>query len=158
MPRADDAFCCLGTTIKTAGSREAFRAVDFDATFAFAQAARAAGAARFFLVSSSGASARSRVFYSRVKGEIEDAVARLPFEAVVLLRPSLLLGERAQARLGERLGEPLLALAAPLLVGPLRKYRAIEAGVVAKAALALAREGGKGRRVVESDELQRLGG
>ncbi len=115
LPPADDAFCCLGTTIKVAGSQAAFRAVDFDAALAFARAARAAGATRLGVVSALGADATSSVFYNRVKGELEQAVKTLGFDCVLLARPSLLLGDRAAlgqpTRVGERIGA---ALNAPL--------------------------------------------
>jgi uncharacterized protein YbjT (DUF2867 family) len=115
LPPADDAFCCLGTTIKAAGSQAAFRAVDFDAALAFARAARAAGATRLGVVSALGADASSSVFYNRVKGELEQAVKTLGFDCVLLARPSLLLGDRSALgqppRTGERIGA---ALSAPL--------------------------------------------
>ncbi len=115
LPPADDAFCCLGTTIKVAGSQAAFRAVDFDAALSFARAARAAGATRLGVVSALGADAASRVFYNRVKGELEQAVKTLGFDCVLLARPSLLLGDRSAlgqpTRVGERIGA---ALNAPL--------------------------------------------
>jgi uncharacterized protein YbjT (DUF2867 family) len=111
LPPADDAFCCLGTTIKTAGSQAAFRAVDFDAALAFARAARTCGASRLGVVSALGADASSSVFYNRVKGELEQAVKTLGFECVLLARPSLLLGDRAAlgqtVRTGERIGAAL---------------------------------------------------
>ena len=94
----DEAFCCLGTTIRKAGSQEAFRKIDFEATLAFARLAKRSGATRFYLVSSTGADARSRVFYSRVKGEIEAALHAVGFDTLVILRPSLLLGERSESR------------------------------------------------------------
>ena len=100
----DDAFCALGTTIKTAGSRAAFRRVDFGYVVAFARAARAVGARRFMLVSAIGASARSRIFYLRVKGETEEAVAALGYPALHIFRPGLLLGQRAESRPREALG------------------------------------------------------
>jgi uncharacterized protein YbjT (DUF2867 family) len=106
-----DVYCCLGTTIAKAGSQEAFRAVDFDAVVALARWAKAAQARRFLLVSAMGADARSRVFYNRVKGEAEDAVRREGPASVVVLRPGLLDGPRAEFRLGERVG---LALTRPL--------------------------------------------
>jgi uncharacterized protein YbjT (DUF2867 family) len=105
LPPADDAFCCLGTTIKVAGSQAAFRAVDFDAALAFAHAARAAGATRLGVVSALGADASSRVFYNRVKGELEQAVRTLGFDCVLLARPSLLLGDRSALGQPERTGE-----------------------------------------------------
>ncbi len=108
LPRADEVYLALGTTIKVAGSQEAFRAVDFDANLAVAKAALGAGARRVGLVSAMGADARSKVFYSRVKGELEDALEQLPFEGLVIARPSLLVGNREvlgqPTRRGEELG------------------------------------------------------
>ena len=136
LPAVDDAFCCLGTTIKVAGSQQAFRAVDFDAALKFARAAHAAGATRMGLVSALGASARSGVFYNRVKGELEQAVVALGFESVVIARPSLLLGDRAAlgqpARTGERIAA---ALTTPLGWLMPRAVRPIHAATVARALL-----------------------
>lgn len=165
--RCDDAFCCLGTTIKAArstssgraGSRAAFRAVDHAAVLAFAWAAQRAGAQRFFVVSALGADAGSRVFYNRVKGEMEDALQVLGFATLAVFRPSLLLGRRVQSRFGERIMAAILWLAEPLLLGRLRKYRAIDAGVVARAMLRCSfGRPGQGRLVFLSDEIQDLGG
>jgi len=156
--RCDDAFCCLGTTIRQAGSKEAFRAVDHGAVLAFAWLARRNGAERFFVVSALGADAQSRVFYNRVKGETEAALAVLDFKTLGIFRPSLLLGPRTARRLGERVGEGLLWLVEPLLLGGLRKYRAIQAEVVARAMLRCSfGQGGKGVLVFPSDEIQDLG-
>lgn len=154
LPATDDAFCCLGTTIKKAGSQEAFRAVDHDAVLAFAKAARKAGARRFLLVSALGANARSRIFYNRVKGEAEKDLEAVGFESLVLLRPSLLLGERTESRPGEHVATLVSKALGPLL----RPFsgRPIEARTVARAMLALAREGA-GVRVAPSGELQELG-
>lgn len=157
--RCDDAFCGLGTTIKAAGSREAFRAVDHAAVLALAWAARRNGARRFFLVSSLGADAGSRVFYTRVKGETEEALQVLGFETLAIFQPSLLLGRRAQSRAGEKFMSAVLWLAEPLLFGRLRKYRPIEAGVVARAMLRCSfGRPGQGLLVFPSDEIQDLGG
>jgi uncharacterized protein YbjT (DUF2867 family) len=136
LPAVDDAFCCLGTTIKVAGSQQAFRAVDFDAALNFARAARAAGAARLGLVSALGANARSSVFYNRVKGELEQAVVALGYDCVVIARPSLLLGDRAALGQPVRTGERIAAA----LTGPLgwlmpRAVRPIQAATVARALL-----------------------
>ena len=109
LPAADEAYLALGTTIAVAGSREAFRAVDFDANLAVAKAAGAAGARRVGLVSAMGADARSRVFYSRVKGELEEALSALPLDALVIARPSLLLGDRDRLGQSRRRGEHLAA-------------------------------------------------
>jgi uncharacterized protein YbjT (DUF2867 family) len=157
-PDADEAFCCLGTTIAVAGSQAAFRAVDFDAVLAFARAARAAGVRRFAAVSALGADASSRSFYTRTKGEAEAALAALGFDSLVLARPSLLAGDRAAlgqpARAGERLALALSAPLAPLI--PLA-WRPIAAERVARALLLALRQGQPGTRVVESAELQTLG-
>ena len=157
--RCEDAFCCLGTTIKAAGSREAFRAVDHAAVLAFAWAAQRAGAQRFFVVTALGADPGSRVFYNRVKGETEAALEVLDFSTLGIFRPSLLLGRRAKSRPGERFLSVLLWIAEPMLVGRLRKYRAIEAGVVARAILRCSfGRPGRGTLVFPSDEIQDLGG
>ena len=155
----DDAFCCLGTTIKRAGSQAAFRAVDHVAVLAFAWAARRNGAQRFFVISSLGANARSRVFYNRVKGETEEALEVLAFKTLAIFRPSLLLGPRPETRLGERVGEVIMWLAEPLLLGGLRQYRAIEAEVVARAMLRCSfGQAGQGVLIFPSDEIQDMAG
>ena len=150
---ADDVFCCLGTTLSQAGSKEAFYKVDF--LYVVTLAALAAGnfASQFVVVSSMGAAADSRIYYSRVKGEMEAAVRQAPFRAIHIFRPSLLLGERAQPRLGERVGAVLLRVLQPLLRGPLRKYRPVSGAAVAAAMLRAAEEDGGGVRVHLSDEL-----
>ncbi len=152
-----DVFCCVGTTIAAAGSQEAFRRVDHDIPVKAARVASAAGARHFLLVTAAGADAGSRIFYNRVKGETEAAVAELPFQGVALLRPSLLLGERDERRPAEALAQRVAPLLSPLLRGPLRRYRAIHADTVAAAMVRLAREGVSGTRAVESDEIERLG-
>jgi len=154
LPRVDEVYLALGTTIKVAGSQEAFRAVDFDANLAVGRAALASGARRAGLVSAMGASAKSRIFYSRVKGELEDAIAALPFEGVVIARPSMLAGDRASLGQPVRPGEGY-ALALSRLMGPLipKNYRSIAAADVAKALLArvpLAR----GREVLPSGAMR----
>jgi len=147
----DAAVCCLGTTIKTAGTKERFRRVDYEYVLAFARAAKRAGAKHFVVVTSLGANPRSALFYNRVKGEIEQALTELAFPSLSIVRPSLLLGERAELRLGERLFTPLSRVLP-------RRYRGIEARTVARAIVRLLQEPAQGRRVVPSDELQALGG
>ena len=154
LPNAQDVFCCLGTTIKQAGSQEAFRRVDFDYVLAIARAGLRGGAGQFLLVSAIGADPNSRVFYSRVKGETEAAVRQLPYRAIQIFRPSLLLGERSEFRLGERiamLAAPLIALA---LVGRLRRYRPIPAAMVAAAMISVAKEAPRGPNVFEYDGME----
>lgn len=156
LPPVTDAFCALGTTIKKAGSKEAFRAVDFDAVLAFAKAAKHRGATRFYVVTALGADARSWVFYNRVKGEIEAALGALGFASLAVVRPSLLTGERAEHRAGERLAQQVTALFAPVV-----KHfdaRPIEGRTVALALKALAHAPPQGARVYLSGELHALAG
>lgn len=142
----DDVYCCLGTTIRKAGSRPAFERVDYHMVVDLARATQKAGAHRFLVVSAAGASPTSPAFYSRVKARMEEAVSALPFEAVRIVRPSLLLGARAESRPGERLGQLVAPLLAPLLRGPLAKYRPVEAADVARALVELAFRPGRGAR------------
>jgi uncharacterized protein YbjT (DUF2867 family) len=151
FPRVDDVFCCLGTTIAAAGSRAAFRRVDYDYPLAIARAALAAHARQFLFVSAMGADPRSKVFYSRVKGELEQAVAGLGYRSVVAFRPSLLAGDRQQHRLGERAA---LAVLQPLRFLVPRKYRPVAAVAVAQAMLTCASRGHAGFTVIESDAMQ----
>ena len=156
LPAADDAFCCLGTTIKKAGSQEAFRAVDHDAVLAFAKASRKAGARRFLLVSALGADSRSRIFYNRVKGETEEALAGMGFDTLVIARPSFLVGDRKALGQPERGGEKL-ALRVSNWLAPLipDNYRSVDAGAVARALLK-AVPASSGQRVMPSSELRRI--
>jgi uncharacterized protein YbjT (DUF2867 family) len=156
LPRVDEAFIALGTTIKVAGSQQAFRAVDFDAVVAVAKAAKAAGARKLGVVSAMGANARSRIFYNRVKGEMEEALSALDFGTLVIARPSFLAGDR------EALGQPLragekLALAVSKLLAPVipANYASVDARAVA-AALLKTVSTAQGRHVLPSGELQKL--
>ncbi|MEJ6022402.1 NAD(P)H-binding protein [Ramlibacter sp. PS4R-6] len=154
LPKVDECYIALGTTIKVAGSQQAFRAVDYDAVVNVAKAAKAAGARKLGVVSAMGASAKSSVFYSRVKGEMEEALAGLGFETLVIARPSMLAGDR------EALGQPVrpgegLALKVSNKLGWLipRNYRSVSVRSVANALLR-AVPSSKGRRVMLSGELQ----
>lgn len=143
----DHVFCCLGTTMKQAGSREAFRRVDHDYVVKLAQLALEAGAERFLMVSAVGADTRSLAFYSRVKGETEREVREVGPSTVHIVRPSLLLGAREERRSGEEMAKLLMPLVNPLLAGPLRKYRGVEPGLVAHRLHDLARHGSFGQHV-----------
>ena len=154
LPHIDDVFCCLGTTIKQAGSQPAFRLVDHDFVVGLARAGLRAGATQFLLVSAIGADPESRVFYSRVKGETEAAIRKLSYRGIQIFRPSLLLGVRSEFRLGERialLGAPVLPA---LLFGRLRRYRPIQAATVARAMISIAREAPRGPNVFEFDAMR----
>ncbi len=151
--RVDDAFCALGTTIKIAGSQAQFRHVDFDYVVGFAQAAKAAGAKRFQLVSAIGAGAGSTIFYSRVKGEAEDAISALGFAALNIFRPGMLIGARAEPRPLESIVGALTPLLNPLMIGGASVYKSIRGETVADAMVAAALRGGDGRRVLIYREM-----
>ncbi|NNF66257.1 MAG: NAD(P)H-binding protein [Gammaproteobacteria bacterium] len=156
MPSADTVFCCLGTTIKRAGSRNAFRAVDFELVTRIASLAAAAGSDSFIVVSSVGADTASGNFYLRVKGEMEDAIAKTAFAKTGFIRPSLLLGSREEFRPAEKLGTLAARLINPLLLGPLDRYKAVAADTVAAAMIGLDQSDYSGQRTVEGDEIRRL--
>jgi len=153
LPPVDDFYCCLGTTIKQAGSQQAFREVDLVYPVTIARMALAAGATRCLLVSSMGANPQSRVFYNQVKGEVEAELARLPFQTVVAFRPSFLTGVRTEFRAGERAA---LALAQPISFLLPARIRPVAAADVARAMLACAKSDKVGRFVVSSDEIRRI--
>jgi uncharacterized protein YbjT (DUF2867 family) len=148
---ADDVYCCLGTTIKQAGSQAAFRRVDFDYPVALAQAAARDGAKRLLIVSSLGADARSGVFYNRVKGEMEAAVRDAGVAKTLIFRPSLLSGPRADYRTGERIGMVVGSVLGPLL----GRYRPIHGDLVA-AAMLRAALGDMPSQVFESRQIRAL--
>ncbi len=136
LPSVGEAFIALGTTIKVAGSQEAFRTIDFDAVLAVARAAKAAGAKRLGVVSAMGADRASGIFYNRVKGETEDALSALGFDTLVIARPSFLAGDRSvlgqPLRSGEKLAMNISRWLAPLI--PVN-YRSIDSAKVARALL-----------------------
>jgi uncharacterized protein YbjT (DUF2867 family) len=149
--RADHVFCALGTTIRKAGSQAKFRQVDFEYPRRLAQLTRAAGARHISLVSALGASSKSGVFYSRVKGELEDALRAMGWPSLCLLRPSVIAGERQESRPLERLGEWLLRF------GP-STYRPVAAGRIAAAMIVTALRETAGVTILESREIPRAAG
>lgn len=149
----DAVCCCIGTTLADAGSRDAFRRVDFAIPFALAAIWPRA---HFLLVSSVGASARSPSFYLRTKGELEERLATLPSASLHLFRPSMLLGEREKPRTAERISSALGRPLFPLLAGPLARYRGIEARDVARAMRAVLEAPGRGHHIYEYRDLMRL--
>ncbi len=150
----DAVVSCLGTTIKRAGSQAQFRAVDFDAVLQLARFAKESGSDQFLVISSLGANSGSLSFYSRVKGEMEEALGALGLPSVTVLRPSLLVGDRQEFRLGERIGEGVLALASPILFGALTKFRSIPAVSVATAIQRRIALADPGFHVLESDQIR----
>jgi uncharacterized protein YbjT (DUF2867 family) len=149
--KADDVYCCLGTTIRQAGSQAAFRKVDFDYPLNLAKVTRSQGAHQFLLVSAMGSSKTSSIFYNRVKGEVEEAVGAIGFPAYHIFRPSMLLGNRQEKRGGEFIGKVVMTaldFAIPA------NYKAIQADRVARAMLSVAKHQMDGMHVHLSGELQ----
>lgn len=154
LAAGNDAFCCLGTTIKTAGSQKAFYQVDFTYPVAVAEAALANGAEQFLIVSALGANPNARAFYNRVKGSVEQAVAKMAFKGVHVFRPSLLVGNRAEFRLAEHIALTILSRVSFAFAGPLRRYRPIEASAVASCMVTTAKRCQTGVHVHESEAIQ----
>jgi len=152
----DDVFCCLGTTIKKAGSREAFRKVDHDYVLATARAGLAAGATRMMVVSSIGADPTSLSFYLKVKGELEASLEALGYPALHIFQPSILLGDRGESRPGEAIGIAVARRGNFLLGGALAKYKGIEAIDVASAMIAAAKRGGDGTHRYRYEDMMTL--
>lgn len=150
----DTLVCALGTTMKQAGSREAFRSVDVELPFQAAQLAHGGGATQVLLVSATGADEGSAFFYNRAKGEAERRVGEVGFETVQILRPSLLTGERDEVRVGERIGEAVLGALAPVLIGPLRALRPTPAAAVGRALAVLAARRPVGTHVYDAPAIR----
>jgi len=155
LPAVDDVFIALGTTIKVAGSEAAFRRVDFEHVVATARAARAAGAHRLAIVSALGADSKSRVFYNRVKGDMQAAVAQLGYDSIVFAQPSLLIGDRAALGQPTRTAEVWATrLLAPVMGLVPRSVRPIRASAVAQALLAATLAAHPGVRILSSGDMQ----
>ncbi len=159
LPEADVAVCALGTTIARAGSQEAFYAVDHDAVMTFADAAKAAGVEHFLVVTAVGANPRARVFYSRVKGEVERDLEALSFRRLDIVQPGLLLGPREEHRPVELFLKAIDPIARRFMLGSMDCYAGIEADTVARALLNLSEQGAEsGTRRHQNRALQRLAG
>jgi uncharacterized protein YbjT (DUF2867 family) len=149
----DIIFCCLGTTIKTAGSKTAFRKVDFNYISDFALLAKQNGLNQFYLQSSIGADSQSNNYYLKIKGETENAIKKLNFESFTIFRPSMLLGNRIEFRFGETLAKLAMRFLSFLFVGRLKLYKAIDAKQVAKAMIYESKSNKVGYFVFENDKL-----
>jgi uncharacterized protein YbjT (DUF2867 family) len=154
--QVDDVFCALGTTMKKAKSKEAFRLVDYEYPLKAGKLAKTNGAKQYLLVSATGANPRSVFFYSRVKGEIEEALKKLQLPALHIFRPSLLLGKREEFRLAEHVGAWVATRMSFLFSGPLKKYAAIEGKTVAKAMIEVAKQEKTGVHIYPSEEIQHI--
>ena len=150
---ADDVFCCLGTTMKIAGSKAAFYKVDFTFPLAIAKAALKNGAKQYLIVTAMGADRQSRIYYNQVKGETEKALSDLHYPTLLIFRPSMLSGNRIESRLGERIGSAFMRFFDPLIPA---KYKIIEGSKVAQAMLSLAQKDLKNEHILESDSLQKF--
>ena len=153
LPAATDVFCALGTTIRKAGSQQAFRHVDFEVPLAIARLGLQNGARNFALCSSVGADPASRNFYLRTKGELEQALRALPFQGLRIFRPSMLVGERPEPRPGEFFGVAAGRILRFMMVGPLRRYRPVAAEEVGRA---MAAAEGTGVACYEYDAIRAL--
>ena len=153
----DDFFCTIGTTIKNAGSQQAFRKVDFEYPKQFATFALLNKVKQFLIISSLGADATSGNFYLKTKGEIQNFLKDCAFESVSILQPSILLGDRKEFRFGEKVGGFLMKMLPFLFLGNLKKYRPIESKTVAKALLRIAQKNNIGFKIYESDLIQKIG-
>lgn len=156
LPGATHLFCCLGTTLAQAGSREAFREVDFQYVLRFARAGLEAGATHLSVISSVGANAAASNFYLRVKGETEGALLECGFRSLDIFRPSLLLGERTQSRPGESFARHISPAVSWILMGSLSRYRPMPVPVLARAMAAAGRLSRPGHRVLHYDEIAAL--
>ena len=149
--RADDVYCCLGTTIREAGSKEAFRKVDFEYPLSLAQIAHRQGATQYLLVTAMGSDKDSSIFYNRVKGEIETAVGHVGFASLHIFQPSMLMGLRKERRVGETAGKVVMTALGFMIP---KKYKAIESAKVARAMVSIALKRMTGIHVHHSGVLQ----
>lgn len=156
LVQGDDLFCCLGTTIKQAKTREAFKQVDYYYPVKFAEMAKQNGVSQFLMVTSIGASAGSSVFYLKTKGECEESVREINIPSTSVFRPSSLLGPRKVVRRQEKIGEVVMKIFSFCLVGKLKKYKPIQAGKVAYGMYTVAQLAKEGFTVYESDQIQSL--
>ena len=154
---AEDIFCCLGTTIKKAGSQEAFRRVDYNYPLQLAQLQYRGGSQQFLLVSAMGADAKSSIFYSRVKGELENALQSIGYKSLHIFRPSFIAGPRKESRTGEKIGLAIFSILSPLFIGSLKKYAPIQAEHIARAMLRTAQKNEQGTKVYDSAVTDELG-
>ena len=154
---ADEVFCCIGTTSAKTKDRVVYKAIDFGIPYTAARLARENNIPTFLVISSMGANSRSSIFYSRTKGEMEQAVLGEKIPHTYILRPSLIMGNRDERRMGESVGAAVLKFTNAVLVGRLKKYRAIEADCIAAAMIHLALSKPPSGIVI-SDKLQELGG
>lgn len=153
----DSVLCALGTTIKNAGSKEKFQLVDMEFVVNLAKWSEYNGVNKFIVISSMGADHRSSIFYSKVKGQMQKAISVLSIPVISILQPSLLIGKRSEFRLGEKIGILTMRALNTLLIGPLKKYRGIQAKIVAKSMLQLCFQTQTGINIYSNEKLFEIG-
>ncbi|MGB0432098.1 MAG: NAD(P)H-binding protein [Bacteroidia bacterium] len=153
---AEDVFICLGTTIKKAKTQENFKKVDLEYPIKIAKTLNQNGAKQLAVVSAMGANSKSKIFYNRTKGQMEDALEKVGYENLFILQPSLLMGNRNEFRLGEKISQKVMCIVDPLMVGPAKKYRSINAYDVAFAMLALCNGSLSGLNRIESEDIKEI--
>jgi uncharacterized protein YbjT (DUF2867 family) len=156
LVKGDDFFCTIGTTIKNAGSKEAFVKVDLEYPKQFAQFAQENNVSQFLVISSLGANEKSATFYLKTKGQLQSFLKSTTFKSVAILQPSLLTGNRDEFRLGEKIGEIVGKLFSFAFIGSLKKYKPIEAKTVADAMMTIAIKNNNGYKIYHSDQLELL--
>ncbi len=156
LPKIHDVYCCLGTTMKNAGSKSAFRKVDYHYPLKLAELCRKKGAEQYLLVSSMGADKQSRFFYNQVKGEVEEALAAVGYPTLHIFRPSILLGARKEKRTGEKVAQVLMKTVAPLMLGRLKNYRPIYGKTVAEGMFVAAKQQLRGPHLFTSEQIKIL--
>lgn len=152
----DHVYCCLGSTIKKAGSKEMFRRIDHDYPLAMAELSELHNVKSYSIITALGADPSSMIFYNRVKGEVEQSIRHLSIPSVNILRPSILYGDRDESRPGEAVGQVVFKAIGPLMAGPLKKYRGISGSQVARILVRVGKEAREGHHIYESDKLQDL--
>ena len=152
----DEVYCCIGTTTKKTPDKELYKEIDYGIPIRAAKLCKDNGIKTFAVMSSMGANANSSIFYNRTKGEMEQAVLELKIENIYVLRPSMIGGNRNEFRIAEKIGSVLMKVFNPLFIGSLRKYRIIDADIIANAMIELANNG-IDKQLIESDQIYRIG-
>ena len=155
LQSVDHIFCCLGTTIRKAGSKEAFRYVDYELPVSFARWAEQTKAESFSIVTALGADSASKIFYNQIKGEVEDKIKEFNIPKIQIFQPSLILGKRIEFRVGELIGKAIFKTINPLFFGPLSKYRGIEAIAIARGMITYLKNSTNGINIIESNSISK---
>ncbi|MBI89523.1 MAG: nucleoside-diphosphate sugar epimerase [Candidatus Marinimicrobia bacterium] len=153
LKTVDHVFCCLGTTIKKAGSKKTFKVVDLEIPFQLAKWAEKRKVKSFSIITSMGANPNSKIFYNRIKGRVEKEISKLSIPKIHIFRPSLILGKRDEFRLGELCGKSIFKILSPLLIGSLARFKAIHARDIARGMLLHLSDPREGVKIIESNSI-----